>query len=130
MLAAVLINVVWTVAERHWHYALWAVLMCVASVTLFGRAILLRREFWLAPGMILQENHRLLLGGSTVDLRAPDYDALLIDDRNGTGYVARGLESVRFSFPPGLGRAVVAGWLSVARRPSPDELQSFFGAET
>ena len=130
VLAAFVIGLVWAVTERDWRPALWAIVMIVALGLFFGRPVLLRRLFWLAPGMILQENRWLLLGGSSVDLRAPDYDALLIDDRNGTGYFAQGSESVRFAFPPGLGKVVVAGWLSVARRPSPDELQSFFGAES
>jgi hypothetical protein len=81
---------------------------------------------WLLPGLIVTQG----VGRPSLDdCWLPEQSTLVLDDARGKGFLVRRHQPVRaFRFAPGFAVAVVAGWCTLARRPSLEEVTEFFAA--
>ncbi len=85
-------------------------------------------SWWVVPGGVVRRRHRVWRKGVTLRRFGPGDSPLLVDLQRGFGAVLEGKRTCTFALAPGMGMAVVIGWLSTAR-VSDDALLSFFGPE-
>lgn len=118
----------WMATRNRW--ATGSELIVVVFLLLVGPLLsgLAGHSWWVVPGGVVRRRHRVWRTGVTLRRFGPDDSPLLVDLQRGFGAVLEGKRLCIFALAPGMGMAVVLGWLSTAR-VTDDALLSFFGPD-
>ena len=107
-------------------------ILCVSVLVIGGVALVIMmfaRGWWLVPGGLIWRRHHLWRRVLKVHLFTPENTPLMLDMRARTGMVVRGDKVQSFTFHESAGWAIVAGWISTARRTTEQEALAFIGPD-
>ena len=108
-------------------------LLIVVFTALFFQKALFGLDYWLAPGTLICRRQRLWWRNARVRWCRPEQTVLVIqcdkrDEWREFQVFAPGWAG-QWSLPKDLDWALLAGWLSTARRPTREEIVSFLGPD-
>jgi hypothetical protein len=108
--------------RNHWLTNIFALAVTLPSAL----ALLADDNWWLVPGGLVTRAVRVWRRAPRVQRYTRGQTPLLLDCRGGDAFLL-GQGKVRRCHVAGMWWVVLAGWISTARRPSDDEIESFLG---
>ena len=116
-----------------WFKGEWRGWVIVAMMTfpiwILATASVTQASWWLAPGTLIYRRSRPWWRHDRVGWARADESVLLIDCDRHIGSVVIGDRAHGFAYHADADWAILAGWLSTARRPTPEEIMSFLGPD-
>ena len=132
----ILLSVVWltwvirSCINSGWTYT--SFIVCVAVLVIGGISLMtmiLARRWWLVPGGLIWRRHHLWRWAMKVHLFTPENTPLVLNVKTHTGMVVCGDKAQSFTFHESAGWAIIAGWISTARRTTEQEALAFIGPD-
>ena len=117
-------------SSRTGAWAEWPLLTIAAlAAVVVVQAYLHRTQWWLAPGTLIYRRSRPWWWKARVGWARAESSTLVLHCATGTACLAAGGVAWGFTFARFSYRGLLAGWLSTARRPTPEEIMSFLGPD-
>lgn len=114
----------------HQNVGLTVIILAVTLATSgYTYTLIINRRWWLVPGGLIYREDFAWRKGMRCSLITPDQSPLILDWRTGIGMVVDGGKVRKFSMGEHARWLVAAGWISQARTPTLEEVQSFLGMD-
>lgn len=116
------------ISRDQWQWQIYIAALAIACV-LLPRILpsVWGAQWWLVPGGLVLRRQRSWRRSDIIEFFASNKSALMLEARRGYGLVSTGSRVRRFRFDRRTGWAILSGWISVAPRPTNDEILTFFG---